>query len=46
MSGQIVGYAPVSSVEQNPARQLITLDRVDVTFTDTVSGKNSADDPP
>lgn len=45
MSGQIVGYARVSSVEQNPARHLVTLDRVDETFTDTVSGKNRTDRP-
>src|SRR6266851_5294217 len=40
-SGQRVGYIRVSSVGQNPARQLdgVELDRV---FTDTVSGKSAA----
>ena len=40
-SGQRVGYIRVSSVGQNPARQLdgAGLDRV---FTDTVSGKSAA----
>ena len=39
--GQRVGYIRVSSVGQNPARQLdgAELDRV---FTDTVSGKSAA----
>jgi len=39
-SGQRVGYIRVSSVGQNPARQLdgVELDRV---FTDTVSGKSA-----
>jgi Resolvase, N terminal domain len=39
--GQRVGYIRVSSVGQNPARQLdgVELDRV---FTDTVSGKSAA----
>jgi DNA invertase Pin-like site-specific DNA recombinase len=40
-SGQRVGYIRVSSVGQNPARQLdgVEVDRV---FTDTVSGKSAA----
>ena len=40
-SGQRVGYIRVSSVGQNPGRQLdgVELDRV---FTDTVSGKSAA----
>ena len=40
-SGQRVGYIRVSSVGQNPARQLdgIELDRV---FTDTISGKSTS----
>ncbi len=41
VSGQRVGYIRVSSVGQNPARQLdgVEVDRV---FTDTVSGKSAA----
>ncbi len=40
MNGQRVGYKRVSSIDQNPARQLegVALDR---TFTDKVSGKNT-----
>jgi hypothetical protein len=40
-SGQRVGYIRVSSVGQNPGRQLdgVEVDRV---FTDTVSGKSAA----
>lgn len=40
-----MGYARVSSVDQNPARQVAALGQVDETFTDTVSGKNRADRP-
>lgn len=41
MSGQRVGYTRVSSLDQNPARQLdgIVLDR---TFTDSASGRSTA----
>ncbi len=40
MNGQRVGYKRVSTIDQNPARQLegVTVDR---TFTDKVSGKNT-----
>jgi DNA invertase Pin-like site-specific DNA recombinase len=40
MKGQRVGYKRVSSIDQNPERQLegVTVDR---TFTDKVSGKNA-----
>jgi DNA invertase Pin-like site-specific DNA recombinase len=39
-AGKIVGYIRVSSLDQNPERQLdgIKLDKV---FTDTISGKNT-----
>jgi len=40
-SGQRVGYIRVSSVGQNPARQLDGAE-VDRVFTDTVSGKSAA----
>jgi len=41
MSGQQVGYTRVSSLDQNPDRQLegVTLDR---TFTDSASGRSTA----
>ena len=39
--GQIVGYARVSSVDQNEARQLQALGEVDRLFTEKVSGKNT-----
>lgn len=45
MSGQIVGYVRVSSIEQNPARQLIAIGNVDETFTDRISGKSRSDRP-
>lgn len=45
MSGQIVGYVRVSSVEQNPARQLAAIGAVDEIFTDRVSGKSRSDRP-
>lgn len=45
MSGQVVGYIRVSSVDQNPDRQVAALGEVDETFTDKVSGKNRADRP-
>ncbi|HEU5377953.1 MAG TPA: recombinase family protein [Ktedonobacteraceae bacterium] len=40
MSGQRVGYKRVSTIDQNPARQLEGVE-VDRTFTDKVSGKNT-----
>ena len=41
MSGQRVGYTRVSSLDQNPVRQLdgVALDR---TFTDSASGRSTA----
>lgn len=45
MSGQIVGYVRVSSIEQNPARQLAAIGTVDETFTDRVSGKSRSERP-
>lgn len=41
MSGQIAGYVRVSSVEQNPDRQVVAIGEVDETFTDKVSGKGA-----
>lgn len=41
MSGQVVGYVRVSSLDQNPARQVETLAGCDRLFTDKVSGKNT-----
>jgi len=40
MNGQRVGYKRVSSIDQNPARQLEGVP-VDRTFTDKISGKNT-----
>lgn len=40
-NGQIVGYARVSSADQNEARQLQALGTVDRLFTEKVSGKNT-----
>ena len=40
--GQIVGYARVSSTDQNEARQLQALGTVDRLFTEKISGKNTA----
>ncbi len=40
MAGQIVGYARVSAVDQNLARQLQALGDVDKLFEEKVSGKN------
>ena len=45
MPGQIVAYVRVSSVEQNPARQVVAIGPVDETFTDMVSGKSQAERP-
>lgn len=42
MTGQIVGYVRVSSLDQNPDRQLAAIGEVDERFTDTVSGKSRA----
>lgn len=39
--GQIVGYARVSSIDQNEARQLQALGTVDRLFTEKISGKNT-----
>ncbi|MGO1824784.1 MAG: recombinase family protein [Brevibacterium aurantiacum] len=39
-SGQVVGYARVSSADQNLARQLEALGEVDRLFTEKVSGKD------
>jgi len=41
MSGQQVGYTRVSSLDQNPARQLDGV-AVDRTFTDSASGRSTA----
>jgi len=41
MSGQQVGYVRVSSLDQNPARQLDGV-AVDRTFTDSASGRSTA----
>jgi DNA invertase Pin-like site-specific DNA recombinase len=40
MTGKTVGYIRVSSVDQNPARQLDTI-KLDKTFIDYVSAKNT-----
>jgi len=45
MSGRVVGYVRVSSVEQNTARQVAALGEVEETFTDRVSGKSRGDRP-
>ena len=39
--GQVVGYARVSAVDQNEARQLEALGSVDRLFSEKVSGKNT-----
>lgn len=41
MSGQTVGYARVSSVQQNAARQVEALEGVARLFTDKMSGKST-----
>lgn len=41
MSGQVVGYVRVSSVGQNPDRQIEALDGCERLFTDRLSGKNA-----
>jgi len=40
VAGQRIGYIRVSSLDQNPERQLEQVD-VDRVFTDTASGKNT-----
>lgn len=40
MKGQRVGYVRVSSFDQNPARQLEAVKKVDRVFTDKASGKD------
>lgn len=44
-TGKRVGYVRVSSVEQNPARQLEALGECDKLFTDRASGKSSEGRP-
>ena len=39
--GQVVGYARVSSIDQNEARQLQAIGTVDRLFTEKISGKNT-----
>lgn len=39
--GQIIGYARVSSIDQNEARQLQAIGTVDRLFTEKISGKNT-----
>lgn len=41
MSGQVVGYVRVSSVGQNPERQVEALSGAERLFTDKVSGKHT-----
>lgn len=41
MAGQVVAYVRVSSVDQNPDRQLEALSGADRTFEDRVSGKST-----
>ena len=43
--GQIVGYVRVSTLDQNPARQVEALGQVDRLFTDHVSGKSRRNRP-
>ncbi len=45
MSGQVVGNVRVSSLQQNPDRQVLSIGEVEGTITDTVSGKSRADRP-
>lgn len=44
-SGQRVAYVRVSTVDQNPARQLEVVGECDQTFTEHASGKNTDDRP-
>ncbi|MDF1477746.1 recombinase family protein [Leifsonia sp. H3M29-4] len=41
MNGQVVGYARVSSADQNLDRQLVALGDVDELFTDKLSGRDT-----
>lgn len=41
--GQVVGYVRVSAADQNEARQLEALGKVDRLFSEKVSGKNTSD---
>ena len=41
MSGKVIGYARVSTTDQNMARQLEALGKVDKLFTDQLSGKDT-----
>lgn len=43
--GQVVGYARVSALDQNEARQIEALGDVDRLFLDKASGKNAKDRP-
>lgn len=45
MNGQTVAYIRVSSIDQNPDRQIAKVGDVDRTFTDRVSGKSRVDRP-
>jgi DNA invertase Pin-like site-specific DNA recombinase len=42
MVGQVVGYVRVSSVDQNPGRQLEAIGEYTKVFTDKISGKSRA----
>lgn len=43
MSGQVIGYVRVSSVDQNDARRVEALGQVDRLYSEKVSGKNRED---
>lgn len=45
MAGQRIAYVRVSTVEQNPARQLAAVGGCDLVFTEKQSGKNIGDRP-
>lgn len=45
MTGQRIAYVRVSTVEQNPARQLAAVGECDLIFTEKQSGKNIGDRP-
>ena len=45
MTGQIVGYARISSADQNEARQVEALKDCDRVFLDKASGKSTAERP-
>lgn len=42
-NGQVVGYVRVSAADQNEARQLEAIGKVDRLFSEKVSGKNTSD---